>query len=156
MPRQPRTVDPVDMTPLIHYIHDYIRAQQRVRPRYSQAELARRSGLRESVLSELINHPDREPAGRTLIRLAKGLEIEPMDVFHLAYPSDAVSTKPIDPADKVAQRRAARIKKRMELLLDVNPRFSEVIALLEKLPPDKQGRVIGFVEGLIAESTSSR
>jgi transcriptional regulator with XRE-family HTH domain len=152
MPRRSREEDPVDMTNLIHYIQDFIRTQQRTKPRYSQAELARQSKLRESVLSELMNNPNREPSGRTLVRLANGLGIDPIELFHIAYPSDILAEYvPPEHDDKAAQQRAARIRQRNARLLEVNPRFSEVIALLEKLPPDKQGRVQGFVEGLVAE-----
>ena len=152
MPRRSRKNDPVDMTHLINFINDYIRTQQRTRPRYSQAQLARDSELRESVLSELMNNPDREPAGRTLVRLARGLGIDYVEVFHLAYPSEPTAGHvPPEADDKGAQQRLARIRQRNAHLMEVNPRFGEVIALLEKLPPDKQGRVLGFVEGLVAE-----
>lgn len=155
MPRRSREEDPVDMKHLINFINDFIRTQQRTKPRYSQAELARQSNLGESVLSELMNHPDREPSGRTLVRLAQGLGIDPVDVFHLAYPSEPTAERvPAQADDKAAQERLARIRRRTAHLLEVNPRFGEVIALLEKLPPDKQGRVLGFVEGLVSESTN--
>lgn len=143
MPRK-RKEGSVDMTELINFIKAYVKERKRENPRYSRSALARQADIGVSTLSELVNHPDREPSGRTLGHLATAMDVDPVKLYRIAYPrssDEALRGRP--------RRKAVRMSQRLDTLVQSDPQFYERLTeLTERISPERRARVIAYVEGL--------
>lgn len=148
MPRKPKGGS-VDMTELINFIKVYIREQQRDNPKYTRAALARQCGIGGSTLSELVNHPDREPSGRTLGALAEGMGVDPAKLYRIAYPRSS------DEALRGRRRQeTVKVPPHITAAIEGDPQFyNRLVELAERISPERRARVLAFTEGL-AEAKS--
>ena len=157
MPRRTRDRNPADMSRLSNLIKETVAERKRKDPRYSRAAFARECGLSASVVSDIVNHPDRDVEGLTLVRLARGLRLLPQDVFHIAYPTEvdeAALSVPLD--EEKRARLAEQLRRRADALLDISPEFARVRDLLPLVPLEQRGRVLGFVEAIVTETLAQR
>ena len=142
MPRRKRAQDPVDMTELVNFIHQFVREQKKAIPRYSYARLARESKLSGSVLSELLNHPEREPTGRTLARLAEGLGLTYAELWRIAYPKGSL------PNSGDTDMTPVEIPAEILTILAHDPGLGRFVELARRLPPAYRTRALGYMEGI--------